>query len=222
MFEQYVWTPLNDETVGPFLRVVNPIRGRYTINEATARLSQCALPFYSKHVLVWASDTSWPADVGPFWLLVTPGRVFLLDGASAPVHDVNESDPIEVTDDNVLDYLRFFTYFVQGDEGPFLIVEDLEHPALDTEKLTPSHRLALEETIRPPVFDGREADGAMLATASILYGADLFTARFSITRNGMIEMIDDEPVAADLPVREDPRQLFTGEGLVSAPSRALN
>jgi hypothetical protein len=36
----------------------------------------------------------------------------------------------------------------------------------------------------------------------VLYGNALFSARFSMTENGMIEMIDDEPVAADLPVRK--------------------
>ena len=39
-------------------------------------------------------------------------------------------------------------------------------------------------------------------SAMVLYGNALFSARFSMTENGMIEMIDDEPVAADLPVKK--------------------
>jgi hypothetical protein len=36
----------------------------------------------------------------------------------------------------------------------------------------------------------------------VLYGNALFSARFSMSPNGMIEMIDDEPIAADLPVKK--------------------
>ena len=56
--------------------------------------------------------------------------------------------------------------------------------------------------MRPAAFEGKTPEGALEASAMVLYGNALFAARFSMTENGMIEMIDDEPIAADLPVKK--------------------
>jgi hypothetical protein len=60
----------------------------------------------------------------------------------------------------------------------------------------------MEDALRPAAFEGKTDAGAYEASAMVLYGNALFSARFSMTENGMIEMIDDEPVAADLPVKK--------------------
>ncbi len=202
MFEQYPWQNVTGPQMDPFLKLVNPIQGKFTAAPATASVSWCQLPFYTTIALVKVDDSAWPSNTGPFWFLAKQGRMFLLDGSSAPIHDANEADPIKVTEANALDYLRFFCYFVHGDEGPFLIVEDINHQALDQTKLEAATRSVIEGAVRPAAFEGRTPEGAMEASAMVLYGNALFSARFSMTENGMIEMIDDEPVAADLPVKK--------------------
>lgn len=202
MFEQYSWQNVTGPQMDPFLKLVNPIQGKHTVNAATASIAWCQLPFYTTIALVRVDDSAWPANTGPFWFLAKQGRMFLLDGSSAPIHDANEADPIKVTEATAIDYLRFFCYFVHGDEGPFLIVEDINHPALDQARLEPATRSVIEGAIRQAAFEGRAAEGALEASAMVLYGNALFSARFSMTENGMIEMIDDEPVAADLPVKK--------------------
>lgn len=202
MFEQYNWQKVVGAQLEPFLKLVNPINGKYNASAATGSAEWAQLPFYTTIGLVRVNDTAWAPGTGPFWFLAKQGRMFLLDGSSAPIHDANEADPIKVTEENVLDYLRFFCYFVHGDEGPFLIVEDINHPALDTAKLDDSTRKVIEGALRPTQFEGRTQEGAFEASAMVLYGNALFSARFSMTENGMIEMIDDEPVAADLPVKK--------------------
>lgn len=202
MFEHYAWQDVTGPQMEPFLKLVNPIQGTHTASAASARVSWCQLPFYSTIALVKVDDTAWPANTGPFWFLAKQGRVFPLDGSSAPIHDANEADSIKIGEDTALDYLRFFCYFVHGDEGPFLIVEDIDHPAFDHDRLEASVRKVIEDAVRPAVFEGRTAEGALEASAMVLYGSALFAARFSMTESGMIEMIDDEPVAGDLPVRK--------------------
>jgi len=202
MFEQYSWQQVQGAQLEPFLKLINPIQAKWTANAATATAAWCQLPFYTSIGLVRVDDTAWPAGTGPFWFLAKQGRMFLLDGSSAPIHDANEADPIKVSEANSLDYLRFFCYFVHGDEGPFLIVENIDHSALDKGKLDDSTRKVIEGAIRPATFEGKTPEGALEASAMVLYGNALFSARFSMTENGMIEMIDDEPVAADLPVKK--------------------
>lgn len=202
MFEEYKWQKVEGAALEPFVKLVNPIQGKHNASPATTEAAWCQLPFYTTIGLVKINDKAWPSNTGPFWFLAKQGRMFLLDGSSAPIHDANEADPIKVTEANTLDYLRFFCYFVHGDEGPFLIVENIDHPALDKDKLEPGTRKVIEDAIRPAAFEGKTAAGAYEASAMVLYGNALFSARFSMTENGMIEMIDDEPVAADLPVRK--------------------
>ncbi len=202
MFEQYSWQKVQGAQLEPFLKLVNPIQGKHTANANTGTAAWCQLPFYSSIGLVRVDDTAWAPNTGPFWFLAKQGRMFLLDGSSAPIHDANEADPIKISEANSLDYLRFFCYFVHGDEGPFLIVENIDHPALDKSKLDDSTRKVIEGAIRPATFEGKTPEGAYEASAMVLYGNALFSARFSMTENGMIEMIDDEPVAADLPVKK--------------------
>lgn len=202
MFEEYKWQKVEGAQLEPFLKLVNPIQGKFNASPSSTDAAWCQLPFYTSIGLVRINDVIWPANTGPFWFLAKQGRMFLLDGSSAPIHDANEADPIKITEENTLDYLRFFCYFVHGDEGPFLIVENIDHPALDKEKLEAGTRKVIEDAIRPAAFEGKTAAGAYEASAMVLYGNALFSARFSMTENGMIEMIDDEPVAADLPVRK--------------------
>ena len=202
MFEHYKWQAVTGAQVEPFLKLINPIQGKFTANPATATVEWAQIPFYTTIALVRVNDTSWPPNTGPFWFLAKQGRMFLLDGSSAPIHDANEADPITVTEAKALEYLKFFCYFVHGDEGPFLIVEDLNHQALDKSKLDDATRKVIEGALRPAAFEGKTDEGNLEASAMVLYGNALFSARFSISPNGMIEMIDDEPVAADLPVKK--------------------
>lgn len=202
MFDDYKWQAVTGTQLEPFLKMINPIQNKWNVSAETGAVEWCQLPFYSSIAMVRVNDKSWPEGTGPFWFLAKQGRMFFLDGTSAPIHDANEAGPVKVNDENALDYLRFFCYFVHGDEGPFLIVEDLDHPALDKDKIDPATRKVLEEALRPAAFEGRTPAGALEASAMVLYGNALFAARFSMTDTGMIEMIDDEPVAADLPVRK--------------------
>ena len=50
------------------------------------------------------------------------GQPLWLDGSSGPIHEVNESESLEFSDQTVLDYIRFFFYFVRGDGG-FVLIE---------------------------------------------------------------------------------------------------
>ncbi len=202
MFDHYNWQKVTGAQVEPLLKLINPIQGKHNASLESAAVAWTQLPFYKTIALVKVDDTAWPPNTGPFWFLAKQGRMFLLDGSSAPIHDANEADPIKVTEENNIEYLRFFCYFVHGDEGPFLIVEDVKHPALDQDKLDDATRKVIEGAVRPAAFEGKTAEGNFEASAMVLYGNALFSARFSMTENGMIEMIDDEPVAADLPVKK--------------------
>lgn len=101
-----------------------------------------------------------------------------------------------------MEYLRFFCFFVRGEEGPFYIAESMEDPGMPTE-MDDTTRSVIEGTVRPASFEGMNEQGHFLCDAVVFYSNALFIANFAVQPTGMIEMLDDEPIAADLPVKID-------------------
>jgi len=200
-FDDYSWQKVTGAQMEAFLKLINPIQGRHSASPKSAALDACHPSFYASVTLMRVNDRAWAPNTGPFWFLAKPDVTLPLDGTSAPIHEANERDPIKITEKNALDYLRFFCYFVHGDEGPFLIIEDINHPGLDRGKLDNTTRKEIEGSLRKATFEGKTPGGALRASATLLYGSGLFFAQFSMTENGMVEMINDEPLAADLPVK---------------------
>ena len=102
----------------------------------------------------------------------------------------------------MLDYLRFFCFFVRGEEGPFYIAEEMDDANLpnDMDEATSG---VLESVIRPASYEGTNEQGHYLCNAVVFYSNALFYADFAVQKSGMIEMLDDEPIAADLPSKVD-------------------
>ena len=63
----------------------------------------------------------------------------------------------------------------------------------------------IEGTIRPASFEGMDDNGAYLCDAVVFYSNAIFIANFAVQPTGMLEMLDDEPIAADLPGKIDAR-----------------
>jgi hypothetical protein len=67
----------------------------------------------------------------------------------------------------------------------------------------PKTRTVIEGTIRPATYEGRNEQGHFLCDAVVYYSNAMFIANFAVQPSGMIEMLDDEPIASDLPVKVD-------------------
>lgn len=153
-----------------------------------------ALPFWPEWMWIDAlvETRGGPATAA---FLYGPHGAQALDGTSALVHDINDSGVLDVsTADLACDYLRFFCSAVRGDEGPFYLIEATERFA----KLSGSTLPAPFGEQALPVAAKRSVEGWRL-DALVQYGTALFKSRFSLNAAGMIEMIDDEPLRADLP-----------------------
>ena len=91
---------------------------------------------------------------------------------------------------------------MRGEEGPFLIAEDMNNPDLP-QNMDEKTRMVVEGTIRGATYEGKNEQGFYLCDGVVFYSNALFIANFAIQPGGMIEMLDDEPIAADLPVKVD-------------------
>ena len=202
MYNDNNWNPVQgDELVG-FLDQINPIDGKYRVSAESTQVQWRMLPFYDSVALIRVREPSWVDPNLYIYYLTDQGNLFRLNGTSPPIHEVNAKAPIKVTTDNVLEYLRFFCFFVRGEEGPFYIAEGMEDPNMPTD-MDDTTRSVIEGTIRPATLEGVNDQGHFLCEAVVFYSNALFIANFAVQPTGMIEMLDDEPIAADLPTKVD-------------------
>ncbi len=204
MYVDNNWTPVTGDELLGFLEMANPIAGgKYKTNPQTTKVDYRFLPFYDQEVaMIRVKDPAWtPANLFIYYI-THQGNLYWLNGTSPPIHEINAKAPVRITDDNVLDYLRFFCFFVRGDEGPFLIAESPNDPYLP-KNVDERTRSVIEGTIRPASYEGKNDKGFFLCDAVVFYSNALFIANFAVQPGGMIEMLDDDPIAADLSVKVD-------------------
>ena len=138
-----------------------------------------------------------------------------LNGESEPIHWANQFEQIVLTSDNAEDYLRFFVFFLRSGGASFQLIEDQEDiggPVAgrsdhDVSGDGDDHILTLEEArsfVTALHFDEDEDEEAKgfasedpwQFSGSVAYEGELFRARFAVTRDGLVEMIDDEPLGS--------------------------
>lgn len=202
MYDDNNWTPVTGEELEGFLEQVDTIDGKYKTASDTTQVAWRQLPFYDRVVLVRVKDPGWtPKSLNIFYLTID-GNLYRLNGTSPPIHEVNALAPVKINEENILDYLRFFCFFVRGEEGPFLIAEDINDTDMPA-NMDDKTRSVIEGTIRPATYEGKNEQGFFLCDGVVFYSNALFIANFAVQPSGMIEMLDDEPIAVDLPVRVD-------------------
>jgi len=180
----------------------------YRIGDATV-ITQRVLPFYEDQRLIQLSDPRWQPASLRFYYLLSGDKLLRLDGSSNPIHAANEDNAIRLDDGNVVFYLSFFCFFVRGDEGPFLIIDDLENPYLPAftagcgEQGADGPGRELCERFRAPRAFGKDTEGNWRWSALVYYSNAIFAADFVISPKGLIEMKNDIPLLTELPARID-------------------
>ncbi|MEM9388690.1 MAG: ankyrin repeat domain-containing protein [Pseudomonadota bacterium] len=198
--ERVMWRDVvGDERVS-FIGKINPVDGRYQISKDTAVLQSRALPWFEEVTLVQLTDpTSFPTPKLALCYLSYKGSLYRLNGTSPPIHEVNAKAGIALNPGNVADYLRFFCFFVRGDEGPFYVLESASDPLIP-----PAGGTALsviQGAATPVAYEGANDQGHYLLNALIFYSTALFHGYFAVHPTGMIEMLKDEAIAGDLPIK---------------------
>jgi hypothetical protein len=140
------------------------------------------LSFYERAALARLED----GDTIAYFVAAGDGvleqrRWILLDRTSDPIHEANAEGGLKVTEENVLDYLRFFCAFLELDGGPVMIADDDILRCQDG-------KIIITEA---PVFNG-VSDGNYLCTAHVLHNGFAFAADFAVVpENGQVKMLRD-------------------------------
>jgi hypothetical protein len=202
MHDDELWNAVSDTEKQGFFDKVGKIDDKHECTAETTEVHWRQLPFYKQVALIRLRDTNWDPSHLSVYYLTNKGELTRLDGTSPPIHMTNAEAPIKVTEDNVLDYLRFFCFFVRGEEGPFLVSENMDSYGLP-ENMDDTTSKAVEGVLRPATYEGKNSEGHFMCDAIVFYSNALFLSNFAIQPSGMIEMLEDDPLLTDLPVRVD-------------------
>jgi ATP-dependent Zn protease len=171
--------------------------------DSTVIGSRCSrLTFYKVHQLLELKFVrNHASDVECAFALDGPVGTLWLNGEADSIHRTNEAESLALTDSTAADYLRFFLYFLRSDEGAFVPVEvgDQIRPGDEDDEPTEddSPPLTLEAArskVHPLQLKGRNGEGHWLFGATVAYSKVLFETKFEVEPNGLVEMVDDNPV----------------------------
>lgn len=202
MYHDENWNGVTGEELEGFLDQINPIDNKFQVKADTTKVEWRTLPFYESVALIRVKDPAWVDPNLYIYYLTDQGNLFRLNGTSPPIHEVNAKAPIKLNEQNVLDYLRFFCFFVRGEEGPFYVIETMDDPNVPQE-MDDGVRSTISGIIEEAEFMGADDKNNYLCKAVVFYSNALFIANFAVQPSGMIEMLDDEPMVSDLPVKVD-------------------
>ena len=193
------WLPLTEESREDLSSRVGVINERYVVDEHTV-MEAAALSFYPDSLqLIRLKSTEWKKENLHLYYLKNGDNIYRLNGTSPPIHEVNARAPIALNTSNFLDYLRFFCFFVRGEEGPYLILESLDQPEIQ-EITDATKRARLEKHAYPARLNEIDDEGDAMIAAIVWHGDSVFAARFKIHPDGRVVMIDDEIIDPELAV----------------------
>lgn len=168
----------------------------------TATLMIHNLSFYEGHYIVELTDHTQHPPVTRVVVCNDGGDVHVLDWTNKPIFALNKSVPINLKDDRLLDYVRFFFHYVRGKHGRFLIIDNVDD--IDwREEPAPAGRKALGKMIEPLQIKKKEADGTIVMQASIIFKDSLFAGEVHIKPDGHIVLQNEELLVEDIPVADD-------------------
>jgi ATP-dependent Zn protease len=185
------WQTLKDDViaeVGPRLDA----QARQLLGSSPEAVRGASPSFYEHHILIELVSEGSGSSQRVFGLHGGDATRWL-DGSSAPIHDTNAAESLELTEEKVHDYVRFFLYFVRGDAGGFVLIESPDEivASSDDQDVTD-----VRSRVTPPRTRGTDESGRWLVDCSLAYDDALFAATLALAADGNIEMTDDEPIAS--------------------------
>ncbi|MEL7148462.1 MAG: hypothetical protein AAFO69_18960, partial [Bacteroidota bacterium] len=193
----YRWMPATVEIQKVLSERLSLIDEKYRFDADNTVVSITRLPWYQNVFLIRLKDPSWNAQKLALYYMIDDNlKLLRLNGTSPPIHELNSKSPIRLDEHNVLDYLRFFGFFVRGEQGPFYIIEDLKDPVIPKDEQVIK---ILRNTIRPASFEGMSPKGNFYCDGIVYYANVVFISNFEVQPTGMVEMLNDEAIGNQLP-----------------------
>jgi hypothetical protein len=187
-----------EQAVG-ILQDINAGQPKDSLWSSASVITGRLLPFYPGFRLLEISESARNGGRRARYLHRHPYAV-RLDFTSPPMHEVSRKH-LSLTREHVVDFAKFFTGNLAADAGRFRIVEKMSDFVWQSPPGEAVLRKVRENLLSLSTQSVEAlAGGSFRLKVSMLYGNTLFVTTLEIDRNGMFKMVEDLPVAKDLPI----------------------
>lgn len=146
-------------------------------------------------------DPGW-GPVQLFFLIDSDSNAWWLNGTAPPLYQyLSKHTPVIDTELKARQMFYFYMFFIQGEEGPFAVVESVDDylfPSL-MKTTSPDITAKIKAHLKPSKCTG--GSPTWTCTSSIFYSNALFDAVVEFEAGGKPAMQSDNPVFVDLPVK---------------------
>jgi hypothetical protein len=169
----------------------------------TALIRSIKLPFYNDCKLINIVE---PTTMPPIKMrfLKTGEKMFKLDGTSAPLFEVINSKGLNIdSDENLVEYIKFYFDSVKGELGGFHIVENVDEINF-SEDIPKDLYESLKEFIHgmEVVEYPENEEETKEVKLDMLYANCLYRTVVCVKDDGEIDVLSESPRYVDLPIRE--------------------
>ena len=191
---------------------VNPLLDGAAFNPRTVTVLAAQLPFYTGwRLLDIAEHETLPARrVHALYNPDVPDPLRVMNWTNGPIYQLNQQVPIDLNDQNVMDYVRFFFAFVRGRHGRFIIAENVDDIAWKEDPPQAARKAIgnLLEPIRivehrPASKSGGPVAGQWDLSVRMIFKDSLFRAIAHVAGDGQVVLSDEELLVEDMPVIDD-------------------
>lgn len=159
------------------------------------------IPFYPGFRLLDIADHSQQPPRRRF-AVYSLSRHFIINFSNEPIYAFNRDLPIQLDENNVGDYVRFFFNYVRGKHGRFIIVESVDDINWKNDPPLAARR-AIGRMIAPVTLEKTDEKGHHHLRACMIFKDSLFKSAVRVEPNGLISLSDEELLVEDIPVLDD-------------------
>lgn len=179
-----------------FLPLINPINYEFKTNVKTTEVMSRPVSFYKDGQFLKVEDKKWKEEWAIFYFLHVAGKYFQLgsdDTSNTIFKRINSESDLILNKNTVFDYLKLFSYFTVSDDGSFFLIESEESEFSDfIPYANELERQTIMRQILPPEIIELKNNEGFEVSCTTLSGDHLWFAKYYISPNGAVEMLDDE------------------------------
>lgn len=136
------------------------------------------------------------------FVIHSPEKAVVVDFTNEPIYALNKSVPIQLSEENIAEYIRFFFTYVRGRHGRFLIAESVDDIQWKEEP-PPAARKAIGKMLSPVTLKKIGEDGTYHMEACMMFKDSLFKSDVNVKPDGLVSLENEELLIEDMPVLDD-------------------
>tara|TARA_R110002124_G_scaffold149220_1_gene314958 strand:+ start:95310 stop:95930 length:621 start_codon:yes stop_codon:yes gene_type:complete len=164
---------------------------------------RCPIDFYPEHFLYEVADNNVMPPARRFFVIDRDKETMMpLEYSSESIYALNNQLGIQITKDNIVDYIKFFFNFARGRHGRFLALESVDDIQWQEEPPLAARR-AIASMITPIEVLRVDSKGGFECAACFVFKDSLIRADLKISINGKVDLSGEEILVEDMPIMDD-------------------